>query len=80
MKRRIGGIFLVLTLCLTLLPTAVLAAEPETAPASETADFTAPDGGAAAITLLNAAKGENAEDSTWDASSKTLTLKGLHLF
>ena len=77
MKRRIGGIFLVLTLCLTLLPTAVLAAEPETAPASETADFTAPDGGAAAITLLNAAKGENAEDSTWDASSKTLTLKGL---
>ena len=77
MKRRIGGIFLVLTLCLTLLPTAVLAAEPETAPASETADFTAPDDGAAAITLLNAAKGENAEDSTWDASSKTLTLKGL---
>lgn len=77
MKRRIGGIFLVLTLCLTLLPTAVLAAEPETAPASETADFTAPDGGAAAITLLNAAKGENAEDSTWDASSRTLTLKGL---
>ena len=77
MKRHIGGIFLVLTLCLTLLPTAVLAAEPETAPASETADFTAPDGGAAAITLLNAAKGENAEDSTWDASSKTLTLKGL---
>ena len=72
MKRRIGGIFLILTLCLTLLPTAALAA----VPASETADFTDGDG-TAALALLNAAKGENAEDSTWDASSKTLTLKGL---
>ena len=76
MKRRIGGIFLVLTLCLTLLPTAVLAAEPETAPASETADFTDGDG-TAALALLNAAKWENTEPSTWDSASKTLTLKGL---
>ena len=72
MKRRIGGIFLVLTLCLTLLPTAALAA----VPASETADFTDGDG-TAALALLNAAKWENTEPSTWDSASKTLTLKGL---
>ena len=75
MKRRIGSSFLALALCLTLLPSAVFAADP--APAADTADFTAADGGAAALALLNAAKWENAEPSTWDSASKTLTLKGL---
>ena len=75
MKRRIGSIFLALALCLTLLPSAVFAADP--APAADTADFTAADGGAAALALLNAAKWENADPSTWDSGTKTLTLKGL---
>ena len=77
MKRRIGGIFLVLTLCLTLLPTTVLAADPEPASATETADFTASDGGAAAITLLNQHKTAEAADSTWNNGTKTLTLNGI---
>ena len=72
MKKRITGVLLSLCLCLTLLPTAALAA----ATASETADFTDGDG-IAALALLNAAKGENAEPSTWDSGTKTLTLKGL---
>ena len=42
----------------------------------KTADFTAPDGGAAAIALLNSAK-NGAEDSVWDNVTKTLTLKGV---
>ena len=75
MKKRITGVLLSLCLCLTLLPSAVFAADP--APAADTADFTAADGGAAALALLNAAKWENAEPSTWDSGSKTLTLKGL---
>ena len=75
MKKRITGVLLSLCLCLTLLPSAVFAADP--APAADTADFTAADGGAAALALLNAAKWENAEPSTWDSGTKTLTLKGL---
>ena len=67
-----------LALCMTLplLPTAAFAAEP----ASQTADFTgAAEGGAeAALALLNAAKWSNAEDSTWDGDTKTLTLKGVN--
>ncbi len=67
-----------LALCLTLplLPGAIFAAEP----ASQTADFTgAAEGGAeAALALLNAAKWSNAEDSTWDGDTKTLTLKGVN--
>ena len=67
-----------LALCLTLplLPAAAFAAEP----ASQTADFTgAAEGGAeAALALLNAAKWSNAEDSTWDGDTKTLTLKGVN--
>ena len=67
-----------LALCLTLalLPGAAFAAEP----ASQTADFTgAAEGGAeAALALLNAAKWSNADDSTWDSSTKTLTLKGVN--
>lgn len=74
MKRRIVSIVFALCLCLALLPSTALAAEP----ATETADFTASDGGAAAIALLNAAKWDNAENSTWDSATKTLTLKGVN--
>ena len=74
MKRRIVSIVFALCLCLVLLPSTALAAEP----ATETADFTASDGGAAAIALLNAAKWDNAENSTWDSATKTLTLKGVN--
>ena len=74
MKRRIVSIVFALCLCLALLPSTALAAEP----ATETADFTASDGGAAAIDLLNAAKWDNAENSTWDSATKTLTLKGVN--
>lgn len=42
----------------------------------KTADFTASDGGAEAIALLNAAK-TSSEVSTWDSTTKTLTLKGI---
>lgn len=42
----------------------------------KTADFTASDGGAAAISLLNSTK-TGAENSVWDNSAKTLTLKGV---
>ena len=44
--------------------------------ADKTADFTASDGGAEAISLLNTAK-IGAADSTWDNVTKTLTLKGV---
>ena len=74
MKRRIVSIVFALCLCLALLPSTALAAEP----ATETADFAASDGGAAAIALLNAAKWDNAENSTWDSATKTLTLKGVN--
>lgn len=72
MKKRMTGILLALCLCLTLLPgTAFAAGE-----AAETADFTAGDG-SAAIALLNAAKWDHAENSTWDSTTKTLTLRGV---
>ena len=44
----------------------------------KTADFTVSDGGAAAIALLNSAK-TGAENSVWDNSTKTLTLKGVSM-
>ncbi len=44
----------------------------------KTADFTAPDGGAAAIALLNSTK-NGAEDSAWDNDTKTLTLRGVSM-
>ena len=73
MKRRVMCALLALCLCLTLLPGTAFAAEP----ATETADFTASDDGAAAIALLNQYKNAGAADSTWDNSSKTLTLRGI---
>lgn len=76
MKKRVFSLVLALCLTLPLLPAAAFAAEP----ASQTADFTgAAEGGAeAALALLNAAKWSNAEDSTWDGDTKTLTLKGVN--
>ena len=76
MKKRVLSLVLALCLTLAMLPTAAFAAEP----ASQTADFTgAAEGGAeAALALLNAAKWSNAEDSTWDGDTKTLTLKGVN--
>lgn len=76
MKKRVLSLVLALCLTLPLLPGAAFAAEP----ASQTADFTgAAEGGAeAALALLNAAKWSNAEDSTWDGDTKTLTLKGVN--
>ena len=76
MKKRVLSLVLALCLTLALLPAAAFAAEP----ASQTADFTgAAEGGAeAALALLNATKWSNAEDSTWDGDTKTLTLKGVN--
>lgn len=76
MKKRVLSLVLALCLTLALLPTAAFAAEP----ASQTADFTgaAESGAEAALALLNAAKWSNAEDSTWDGDTKTLTLKGVN--
>lgn len=76
MKKRVLSLVLALCMTLPLLPAAAFAAEP----ASQTADFTgAAEGGAeAALALLNAAKWSNAEDSTWDGDTKTLTLKGVN--
>lgn len=73
MRKRMLGILL--TLCIMIMyivPLTALAASP----ASETADFTASDGGAAAIALLNSAK-TGTEDSVWDNTTKTLSLKGI---
>lgn len=74
MKKRVLSLVLALCLTLPLLPAAVFAE----GRADKTADFTAEDGGAAAIALLNAAKWSNADDSTWDGDTKTLTLKGVN--
>ena len=46
-------------------------------PAAQTADFTAGDDGVEALALLNAAK-TGTEDSTWDSTTKVLTLKGVN--
>lgn len=77
MKKRVLSLVLALCLTLALLPAAAFA---EGSAAAETADFTgAAEGGAeAALALLNAAKRNNAEDSTWDGDTKTLTLKGVN--
>lgn len=71
-RTRLWSILLVLVMIVGMLPTTALAAEPATA----TADFaTAPT---AALALLNAAKTEGAEDSTWDSDTNTLTLNGVN--
>ena len=69
-KTKLLTVLLTLCMVLPMVPMTAQAAEP----ATETADFTAPDGGTAALALLNAAKTGEAE-STWDGS--TLTLNGV---
>lgn len=75
MKKRILSILLTLCTILCLVPSSVFA-ENESTKTTATADFTDSDGGAAAIALLNNAK-TGATDSTWNNSTKTLTLNGI---
>ena len=69
-KTKLLTVLLTLCMVFSMVPITAQAAEP----ATETADFTAADGGTAALALLNAAKTGEAE-STWDGS--TLTLNGV---
>ena len=73
MKKRLLSALLALCMCFALLAVPTFADG-----VSETADFTAADGGRRALELLNAAKSSGADDSTWDNDSKTLTLKGVN--
>lgn len=70
---KILAILLTLCMVMSLIPISVLAADS----ATETADFTASDGGAAAIALLNRYKTLGAVDSAWNNTTKTLTLNGI---
>ncbi len=63
---------LALCILLSAAPLAAFAAEA----VATTADFSAADGGVAALALLNQAK-TGAADSAWDSGSKTLTLRGI---
>ena len=72
-KTKLLTVLLTLCMVLSLVPVTAFAADP----ATETADFTASDGGAAAIALLNQYKSFGAADSTWDNGTKTLTLRGI---
>ena len=69
---KLWSILLALVMVVGMLPTVALAAEP----ASDPADFSANP--TAALALLNAAKTADAEDSTWDSTTKTLTLNGVN--
>ena len=69
---RLWSILLVLVMVVGMLPTVALAA----GAATEKADFSANP--TAALALLNAAKTADAEDSTWDSTTKTLTLNGVN--
>lgn len=73
MKKRVLSLVLALCLTLALLPGAAFA---EGSAAAETADFTGEDT-AAALGLLNATNTGHGV-STWDSSTKTLTLKGVN--
>ena len=70
-KTKLLMVLLTLCMVLSLVPITALA----TAPATETADFTV-QSGTAAIDLLNQYKTGTAL-SSWDNSSKTLTLRGI---
>lgn len=72
-SRKLMAIFFTFCMMMSLMPISVFGE----GTATETADFTAADGGAAALTLLNETK-TGSEDSTWDSASKTLTLKGIN--
>ena len=69
---RLWSILLVLVMVVGMLPTVALA----TGSVAATADFSADP--TAALTLLNTYKNAGAEDSTWDSSTRTLTLKGVN--
>lgn len=71
---RLLSILLALAMVVGMLPTAALAEG--AVPATATADFTVDAD--VALALLNTAKTGEAEDSTWDADSKTLTLNGVN--
>lgn len=73
MKKRVLSLVLALCMTLPLLPGAAFA---EGSAAAETADFTGEDT-AAALGLLNATNTGHGV-STWDSSTKTLTLKGVN--
>ena len=60
--RKLIAIFFTFCMMMSLMPISVFGE----GAATETADFTAADGGAAALTLLNEAK-TGSEDSTWDS-------------
>ena len=68
---RLWSVLLVLVMVVGMLPTTALAA------GATTADFTSGDG-SAALALLNAAKTEGVANSTWDSTTKTLTLNGVN--
>lgn len=71
-KGKLLSILLALCMVLALVPLSAQAAPEFT----ETADFTASDGGAAALAMLREAK-TGTEDPSWDASGKILTLRGI---
>ena len=71
--KKLLTVLIAMCMVLSMLPIATFAAEP----ATETADFTVSDSGAAAIDLLNRYKSFGAADSTWDNGTKTLTLRGI---
>lgn len=73
LAKKLTAIFFTFCMVMSLMPMSVFGA----GEATETADFTAADGGAAALTILNEAK-TGSEESTWDSTSKTLTLKGIN--
>ena len=71
---KLWSVLLALVMVVGMLPTVALATGSTTA--TETADFYADP--TAALTLLNTYKNAGAEDSTWDSSTRTLTLKGVN--
>ena len=79
LTKKLLAILLAVCMIAALMPVSVFAEDAATPknPAKETADFT--DGnGTTAINLLNQHKTDTeAEESTWDDTSKTLTLNGI---
>ncbi len=75
-KTKLLTVLLAICMVFSLVQIIAFATESTAVTATETADFTADDGGAAALALLNNAKTGSA-NSSWDKSSKTLTLRGI---
>ena len=72
LKGRVTALLLALCMAATLLPMTVFAAGE-----TQTADFSA-GAGSEALALLNANKTSGAEDSAWESTTNTLTLKGVN--